>query len=216
MINPIRYNNIFVYVYYNAIFVTQGDIMSETIKNLTKAFIGESQARNRYTMYAKQAKKDGYEQISEIFLQTADNEREHAKWLFRLINEIKEDDEAIVVEADAPTILGDTVANLKAAIAGENFEHSEMYPEFAKVAKEEGYPEIARRLKAIGDAEIHHETRYKLLLKAIEEGTVFSKDKEVTWMCRKCGRVQVGKKPPEKCPACDHPPKYFEIICDEF
>lgn len=190
--------------------------MSETIKNLTKAFIGESQARNRYTMYAKQAKKDGYEQISEIFLQTADNEREHAKWLFRLINEIKKDDGAIIVEADAPTILGDTITNLKAAIAGEHFEQSEMYPTFAKVAEEEGHPEIAKRLRAIGDAEVHHETRYTLLLNAIEDGTLFSKDKEVTWLCRKCGRAQVGKKPPAKCPACDHPTKYFEIVCDEF
>jgi len=190
--------------------------MSETLKNLTKAFIGESQARNRYTFYAKQAKKDGYEQISEIFLQTAENEREHAKWLFRLINEIKEDDEDIVVEAEAPTILGDTASNLKAAIAGEKFEHDEMYPEFAKIAEKEGYGEIAKRLKAIGEAELHHETRYKMLLKIVEDGVVLKKDKEVPWMCRKCGRVQVGREPPEKCPACDHPPKYFEIICDEF
>jgi len=190
--------------------------MSETLKNLTKAFIGESQARNRYTMYAKQAKKDGYEQISEIFLQTADNEREHAKWIFRLINEIKKDDAAVMVEADAPTILGDTVANLKAAIVGEHFEQSEMYPGFAKVAEDEGYSEIARRLRAIGDAEVHHETRYKMLLKIVEDGTVHKKDKEVTWMCRKCGRVHVGREPPEKCPACDHPSKYFEITCDEF
>ena len=190
--------------------------MSETVKNLTKAFIGESQARNRYTLYAKQAKKDGYEQLSDIFLQTADNEREHAKWLFRMINEIKENDEDIIVEAEAPTIIADTASNLKAAIAGENFEYNEMYPEFAKVADEEGFTEIASRLRAIGDAELHHETRYKILLKIIEDGTAFKKDKEVTWMCRKCGRVQVGMEPPKKCPACDHPSKYFEIICDEF
>lgn len=190
--------------------------MSETLKNLTKAFIGESQARNRYTFFAKQAKKDGYEQISEIFLQTAENEREHAKWLFRLINEIKENDEDIVVEAEAPTILGDTVANLKAAIIGEHHENSVMYPEFAKVAEDEGYSEIAKRLKAIGEAEIHHETRYRMLLKIVEDGTVLKKDNEVTWMCRKCGRVHVSTEPPEICPACDHPSKYFEIICDEY
>ena len=190
--------------------------MSETLKNLTKAFIGESQARNRYTLYAKQAKKDGYEQISDIFLQTADNEREHAKWLFRLINEIKKDDEPVIVEADSPNVLGDTVSNLKAAIAGEHFEQSEMYPEFAKVAEEEGYTEIAKRLLAIGEAEVHHETRYKTLLKIVEDGTVHKKDKEVSWMCRKCGRVQVGKEAPVKCPACDHPTKYFEIVSDEF
>ena len=194
----------------------KGDMMSKTLENLTKAFIGESQARNRYTFYAKQAVKDGYEQISDIFLQTAENEREHAKWLFRLINEIKEDDEDIIVEAEAPTILGDTVANLKAAIVGEHYENSEMYPEFAKVAKEEGYDEISKRLIAIGEAEIHHETRYKMLLKIVEDGTTHKKDKPVTWMCRKCGRIHIAEEPPEKCPACDHPAKYFEIICDEY
>lgn len=190
--------------------------MSETLKNLTKAFIGESQARNRYAFYAKQAKKDGYEQISEIFLQTAENEREHAKWLFRLINEIKENDDDIEVEAAAPSVLGDTVSNIKAAIAGEHYENSEMYPGFAKVAEEEGYTEIAARLRSIGQAEEHHEARYRMLLKIVEDGTVLKKDKEVKWMCRKCGRVEVGKEPPEKCPACDHPAKYFEIICDEY
>ncbi|RBQ22738.1 hypothetical protein ALNOE001_15790 [Candidatus Methanobinarius endosymbioticus] len=190
--------------------------MSETLKNLTKAFIGESQARNRYTFHAKQAKKDGYEEISDIFLETAENEREHAKWLFRLINEIKENDDDIVVEAEAPSVLGDTVDNLKSAIAGEHHENSEMYPDFAKVAKEEGYDEIARRLTAIGEVEVHHERRYKMLLKNVEDGTVFKKDKKVKWKCRKCGSVHVGTEPPEKCPACDHPSEYFEIICDEF
>jgi len=190
--------------------------MSKTLENLTKAFIGESQARNRYTLYAKQAKKDGYEQISDLFLVTADNEREHAKWLFRLINQIKENDDAIIVEADAPTILGDTVANLKAAIAGEHFEHTEMYPEFAKVAEEEGLKDVAARLRAIGEAEVHHEDRYKILLKNIEDGTLFKKDKDVKWICRKCGRTQVAKEPPVKCPACDHPSKYFEITSDEY
>lgn len=190
--------------------------MSKTLENLTKAFIGESQARNRYTFYSKQAVKDGYEQIAEIFLQTAENEREHAKWLFRLINQIKENDDAVIVEADAPTVLGDTIANLKAAIAGEHHENSEMYPDFAKIAKEEGYDEIAERLKAIGEAEKHHETRYKILLENVENGTVYKKDKSVKWMCRKCGRVQAGNEPPKKCPACDHPSKYFEIVCDEF
>lgn len=190
--------------------------MSKTLDNLTKAFIGESQARNRYTIYSKQAKKDGYEQIAEIFLQTAENEREHAKWLFRLINEIKKSDDSVIVEAEAPTVLGDTIANLKGAIAGEHYENSEMYPEFAETAEKEGYPEIAKRLAAIGEAEKHHETRYKMLLKIVEEGTVIKKNKPVQWMCRKCGRVETGMTPPEKCPACDHPSKYFEIICDEY
>ncbi|MCL2115565.1 MAG: rubrerythrin family protein [Methanobrevibacter sp.] len=190
--------------------------MSKTIENLAKAFIGESQARNRYTFYSKQAKKDGYEQIAEIFLQTAENEREHAKWLFRLINQIKENDDSIIIEAEAPTDLGDTIANLKAAISGEHHEYSIMYPEFAKIAEEEGYSEIAKRLISIGEAEEHHESRFKILLKAVEDGTVLKKDKAMKWMCRKCGRVETDKQAPEKCPACDHPAKYFEIICDEY
>ena len=147
--------------------------MENTIKNLTKAFIGESQARNRYTIHAKIAKKEGYEQISEIFLITADNEREHAKWLFRLINELKqklpENPDEIIVEATAPTTLGNTIDNLKAAIGGEHYENTEMYPEFARVAEEEGYADIAKRLMAISRAEEHHEKRYKKLLKEVEE-----------------------------------------------
>lgn len=190
--------------------------MSKTLENLTKAFIGESQARNRYTMYSKQAKKDGYEQLSEIFALTAENEREHAKWLFRLINQIKENDDAIIVEADAPTVLGDTAANLKSAIEGENYETTEMYPEFADIADEEGYPEIAERLRAIGKAEAHHEARYQTFLELIEKDAVYSKSEPVEWICRKCGYVKEGKKPPEKCPACDHPAKYYEIVCDNF
>jgi rubrerythrin len=190
--------------------------MSRTIENLTKAFIGESQARNRYTIYSKQATKDGYPQIADIFLLTAENEREHAKWLFRLINQIKENDDPIVVEADAPTILEDTVANLKASISGEHYENSEMYPTFASIAREEGYDEIALRLENIGKAEEHHEKRFKILLDNIENGTLFSKEEEVTWMCQKCGYTHKGKKPPVKCPSCDHPTKYFEIVTDSF
>jgi rubrerythrin len=194
--------------------------MEKTLKNLTKAFIGESQARNRYTFYAKQAKKDGYPQISEIFLVTADNEREHAKWLFRLIQELKEkmgqNPDEIHVEAEAPLTLGDTVENIKAAIAGEHFENSQMYPEFAKVAKEEGLDDIAQRLMAIGKAEVHHEERYTELLEQVEAGTLFKKEKDVTWTCIKCGYSTTGKQPPEKCPACDHPTKYFMIRSEEY
>lgn len=194
--------------------------MKETIENLTKAFIGESQARNRYTFYAKIAKKEGYEQISEIFLVTADNEREHAKWLFRLINELKKkSDEGldeIKVEAVAPTILGNTIENLKSAIAGEHYEYTEMYPEFADIAKEEGFSEIADRLKAIAKAEEHHEERYKKLLRNVEGKTVFKKDERVKWVCRKCGYVHKGEEPPEKCPSCDHPSNYFQIKCEEY
>lgn len=194
--------------------------MKKTIENLTKAFIGESQARNRYTMYAKAAKKDGFEQISEIFLITADNEREHAKWLFKLIQELREESdetiEEIIVEAEAPLLLGSTDENLIAAIGGEHYEYSEMYPEFAATAKLEGYPKIAERLLAIADAEKHHETRYKNLLKVVETGTVFNKKEEVSWLCRKCGYVHFGKKPPVECPACDHPAKYYEILCEKY
>ncbi|MBM4241144.1 MAG: rubrerythrin family protein [Euryarchaeota archaeon] len=194
--------------------------MNKTIENLTKAFIGESQARNRYTFYSKIAKKEGYEQIAEIFLITADNEREHAKWLFRLINELKaksdQEFDPIIVEAEAPTTLGTTTENLKAAIAGEHYENTEMYPEFANVADQEGLSEIATRLRAISQAEEHHEDRYKKLLRKVEAGTVFRKEKEVEWVCRKCGYVHVGKQPPEKCPACDHPEKYYEIKIEQY
>ncbi|MDR1721757.1 MAG: rubrerythrin family protein [Methanobrevibacter sp.] len=190
--------------------------MSKTIENLTKAFIGESQARNRYTIYSKQATKDGYPQIADIFLLTAENEREHAKWLFKMINQIKEDDTPIIVEADSPNVLGDTAENLKAAIGGEHFETSEMYPEFAKIAKEEGYNDIATRLENIGKAEAHHELRYQILLDNLENGTLFKKDSPVTWMCQKCGYTIESKEPPVKCPSCDHPTKYFEITTDTY
>ena len=194
--------------------------MEETIQNLAKAFIGESQARNRYTMYAKIAKREGYEQISEIFLVTADNEREHAKWLFRLINELKKKSskewDPIKVEAEAPTTLGSTTENLKAAIAGEHYENTEMYPGFADIAENEGFPDIAKRLRAISKAEEHHEDRYRRLLDQTEGKTVFKKDKKVQWVCRKCGYVHEGEEPPEKCPSCDHPKEYFELKCERY
>ena len=194
-------------------------IMTKTIENLAKAFIGESQARNRYTMYAKVAKNEGFEQISEIFLATADNEREHAKWLFRLIQELREADESLedlTVEAEAPLILGTTDENLIAAIGGEHYENTVMYPEFAAIAKTEGYPEISERLLAISNAEEHHEARYMNLLKLVETGTVYNKKEEVTWICRKCGYFHQGKKPPVKCPACDHPSKYYQILSETY
>lgn len=194
--------------------------MKKTIENLTKAFIGESQARNRYTFYAKIAKKEGFEQIAEIFLIAAENEKEHAKWLFRLINQLKEKSkeslDEIIVEAAAPTILSDTAGNLKAAIAGENYEHTKMYPEFADVAEKEGFPEIAKRLKAIAIAEKHHEERYQKLLKEVEAGTVFKKEKEVWWVCMECGYVHFGKEPPEECPSCSHPRSFYQIKCEEY
>ena len=190
------------------------------MENLAKAFIGESQARNRYTIYAKVAKKEGYEQLSEIFLNTAENEREHAKWAMRMINGLKEKageaSEEIIVTVDAPTTFGTTVQNLKATIDGEHYENTEMYPEFADLAEEEGLKDIADRLRAIGRVEEHHEERFKEILKKIEADTVFKKDKDVEWVCRKCGYVHVGMEPPEKCPSCDHPTEYFQIKCEKF
>jgi rubrerythrin len=194
--------------------------MKNTIQNLAKAFIGESQARNRYTFYAKIAKKEGFEQIAGIFLLTAENEREHASQLFKLINKLKKESneslEEIKVEADMPTTFDSTVENLKAAIAGENFEQTKMYPEFAEIAKQEGPAEIAERLRAIAIAEKHHEERFKKLLKEVEENTVFKKEKKVYWVCRKCGYVHEGIEAPEKCPSCDHPQSYFEVECEEY
>jgi len=194
--------------------------MSETIKNLCKAFIGESQARNRYTMYSKVAKKEGFEQIAEIFLITADNEREHAAKVFAEIQDLKaiskEDLSTIKVEAEAPTVYGTTAENLKAAIAGEHYENTTMYPEFAAKAKEEGFDKTAARLTAIGQAEVHHEERYQKLLKVVEDGTVFKKDEDVWWYCRECGYMHFGKQPPEKCPSCDHVQAFYQIKCEEY
>lgn len=194
--------------------------MEKTLENLTKAFIGESQARNRYSFYSKQAKKDGYPQLAMIFLETAENERQHAKWLFRLIQELKEkmgeNPDQIEVEAEAPLTLGTTVDNLKAAIAGEHYENSEMYPEFAKVAREEGLVDVSRRLLSIGQAEVHHEERYSKLLELVEAGTMYQKEENVEWTCIKCGFTSIGKQPPEKCPACDHPANYFMIRSEEY
>jgi len=192
----------------------------ETIKNLTKAFIGESQARNRYSFYAKIAKKEGFEQISEIFLITAENEKEHAKWLFRLINKLKEKNggeaEEITVTASAPIVLGNTIENLKSAISGENYEQTTMYPDFAKVAEEEGLPEIAQRLQAIAIAEKHHEERFKKLLKELENNSLFKKEEKVYWVCRKCGYVHEGKEAPEACPSCGHPKAYFQLKSENY
>jgi len=194
--------------------------MSKTIENLAKAFVGESQARNRYTMYSKIAKKEGFEQIAEIFLITADNEREHAAKIFGEIQELKklsdEDLSALKIEAEVPTVYGTTAENLKAAIAGENYEHVTMYPEFAATAEDEGYPKIAARLKAIATAEEHHEERYMKLLKQVEAGTVFKKDKEVWWVCRECGYVHFGKEALEECPSCNHARAFYQLKCEEF
>ncbi len=194
--------------------------MKKTIENLTKAFVGESQARNRYSFYAKIAKKEGYEQIAAIFIEIAEQEKVHAKRLFEHIQELKEkiseNLSEIKIEAGAPTTYGDTRENLKAAIAGENYEHTSMYPEFAQIAEEEGLIEIANRLRAIARAEEHHEERYKKLLEQVEANSVFKKDKEVVWVCRECGYVHIGPEAPRECPACKHPQAYYQLKCEEY
>jgi rubrerythrin len=188
--------------------------MSKTIYNLAAAFIGESQARNRYTFYTKTAKKEGFEKVSALFALTAEQENEHAKWLMRLINELRQKenftDDIKVEEAEVPTTLGTTVENLKAAIAGENYEQTSMYPEFADTAQEEGYPEIAVRLRAIARSEQNHEARYQQALDEIEQNKMFEKGEEVTWVCRKCGYAHTGIRAVAECPSCGHPQAYFE------
>ena len=190
--------------------------MEKTIQNLTKAFIGESQARNRYTFYSKIAKKEGFEQISAIFMEIAEQEKTHAKRIFEHIQKLKDESDEnlseIKVEATAPTVYGNTAENLKAAIAGENYEYTEMYPKFAKIAEEEELTNIANRLRAIAKAEKHHKERYEKLLAAIESGTVFKKDEETVWVCRECGYTYAGSEAPKKCPSCDHPQAYYQVL----
>lgn len=194
--------------------------MKNTMENLTKAFIGESQARNRYTFYASTARKEGYEQIAEIFLMTADNENEHAEWLLKMINQLKakttDNYDEVRVETAAPTIWGTTIDNLKAAIAGETYEFTTMYPEFAKAARAEGYKDIAGRLESIAKAETHHGQRYSKLLAELEAGTVFKKKEPAWWYCRKCGYMHFGTEPPAKCPACDHEKSYYQVLCENY
>ena len=190
--------------------------ISKTLNNLVKAFIGESMARNRYNIYAKIALKEGYVQISNIFNQTAEQERQHAKHLFNHIQKLKVNNSPIVVEAETPVEFGDTAENLKAAANGENYEHTEMYPEFAKIAEDEGHTELAHRLKAIAQAEKHHEERYLKLLEQVEAGTVHNKKDAAWWVCLECGYMVFAPEPPEECPSCDHPRSYFQIKCEEY
>jgi rubrerythrin len=190
--------------------------MKKTLENLAKAFIGESQARNRYSFYASQAKKENYLQISELFLETANQEKEHAKRIFEHIQELKGDMGEIIIEAAAPTALGETKENLKTAAEGENYEYTEMYPSFAKTAEEEGFPRIAARLRSIAVAEKHHEERYLKLLKEVEKESVLKKDQEVTWICMECGYEHRGSTPPAVCPSCDHPKEYYKIKCEQY
>lgn len=190
--------------------------MSETLKNLAKAFVGESQARNRYTFYARVAQKEGYEQIGGIFLETADQEKRHAKTLFEFIQELKGDNNEIGIDAGVPTVYKTTKENLEAAIAGENHEYSSMYPSFADAADKEGYAKISATLRAIAKAEEHHEQRYKKLLENLKNGAVFKKDKETWWVCRECGYIHFGTQPPESCPSCSHPLAFFQVQSENY
>lgn len=185
--------------------------MQKTLENLAKAFVGESQARNRYTLYAKVAKEEGYEEIAANFSLTSDQEAEHAKWLMTMIVEIKGGNrDEIKIDANVPVVLGNTIDNLKAAIAGENYEYEKMYPEFAEIADSEGFAQVAYRLRAIAKAEENHEDRYKRFLDTLENGMVFKGDEEVVWVCRQCGYMHRGKSPVGKCPSCGHPQGFFE------
>ncbi len=195
------------------------NLRSRTLENLIKAFIGESQARNRYTFYASIARREGYEQVAEVFSITADNEKEHAETLYKLAMNLASDEGvlgSLTVEAVAPLTLGSTVENLRSAIKGENYEHTRMYPEFAKVAEEEGYSIIASRLRAIAKAEEHHEERFRKLLKELEGGTLLKKKEKVWWVCRKCGYIHYGEEPPERCPSCWHARNYFQVKCESY
>lgn len=188
---------------------------TKTAENLMKSFAGESQARMRYDYYASQAKKDGYVQISNIFTETAQNEKEHAKRFFKFLNEDL-CEENVVITADYPVALGDTKINLKAAILGENEESSILYPEFARVAEEEGFNDIAYVFREIAEVEEKHELRFIKLLKNIENDRVFKKDEVVEWKCNNCGYIHTGKSAPNKCPACDHPIDHFEIFKETY
>mgnify|MGYP002621490732 FL=1 len=180
---------------------------TQTEKNLLTSFAGESQARNRYTFFASAAKKEGYEQISAIFTETAEQEKEHAKRMFKYL-----EGGMVEITASFPAgVIGKTLDNLKAAAAGENEEWTEAYPHFAEVADAEGFPEIAEMYRRIAIAEKGHEERYRAFIKNIEEGTVFAKEEETVWQCRNCGYIHVGKEAPESCPACNHPQAYFEV-----
>ena len=174
---------------------------TKTERNLMEAFAGESQARNKYTFFASKARKEGYEQIAALFEETAQNEKEHAKMWFKLL------------EGGA---IKDTMSNLKAAAEGENYEWTDMYPRMAKEAREEGFEEIAAKFEMVAEIEKHHEERYLRLLHNIEEGIVFSREGDCIWKCRNCGHIVVGKKAPEVCPVCKHPQSYFELEAQNY
>jgi len=185
---------------------------TKTEKNLLAAFAGESQARNRYTYFASAAKKEGYEQIAAIFLETAENEKEHAKRFFKFL----EGGEVEITASYPAGVIGTTAENLKKAAEGENIEHTKLYPEAARIAEEEGFKDIAFLFRKVAEVEVHHEQRYLMLLKNLKEGRVFKRETREKWICRNCGYIHEGNEPPDKCPTCEHPRAYFELLCDHF
>jgi rubrerythrin len=196
--------------------VRGGEIMelkgSKTEKSLLAAFAGESQARNRYTYFASAARKEGYEQISAIFLETAENEKEHAKLFFNLLK----GGDVEIIAAYPAGVIGNTADNLKAAAAGENLEWTKLYQDFADVARKEGFTEVYETFTNVAKVEKFHEARYISLLKNVKEGKVFKKDSSVKWHCRNCGYVFEGKEVPDKCPVCKHPRAHFEILAENY
>lgn len=191
---------------------------TQTAENLLKAFAGESQARNRYFMYASVADKEGYKQIQNIFLETADHERIHANRFFKFLVEGLKDElpTTVNITADYPVALGTTLENLKAAAAGENEEWTDLYPAFAKVAEDEGFPEVAVAFKMIAKAESNHETRFAKLVKNIETDKVFAREESIQWKCGKCGYVHTGTNAPKTCPACLHSQAHFELFVENY
>ena len=185
---------------------------TKTEKNLLLSFAGESQARNRYTYFASAAKKEGYEQVAAAFLETAEQEKEHAKRFFGFL----EGGELEITGAFPAGVIGETKANLKAAADGEMFENTKMYPGFAKTAEEEGFPAVAAIFKFIGVAEKGHEMRYRAFLENLEKGRAFKREKPVTWRCRNCGYLHEGKEAPGQCPACAHPQAFFEVHAQSY
>jgi len=185
---------------------------TKTEKNLLASFAGESQARNRYTYFASVARKAGLEQIAELFIETAENEREHAKRFFKYL----EGGDVEIMAAYRAGVIGDTAANLEAAAAGENLEWTKLYKEAAKTAEKEGFPEIAKQFTEIGEVEEQHEKRYRKLLANVRTGKVFKKDVVVKWKCRNCGYVHEGKEAPAQCPACLHAQAYYEVMAENY
>ena len=185
---------------------------SKTEQNLLKAFAGESQARNRYTYFAKQAEKEGYEQIAAIFEETAENEKEHAKVFFKHL-----EGGMVEITADYPAgVIGTTEENLLEAADGEKMEWGTLYPDFGKIAEEEGFPEIAHSFRNIAKVEAAHEKRYRTLLENVKENKVFKRNKPMKWKCRNCGFIHEGEEPPQTCPACQHPQSYYEILAENY